>query len=397
MDGRRCVREALIRLQDEPTSVMHVGASRPLVVVAIGKAASSMTLGAHDACAARIRRSIVVTKPDHASAELRALRSLHLLEASHPIPDERSLAAGAAVLEAVNALESDELPVFLVSGGSSSLVEVLRAGVSLADLADYNRRALAGGQPIDRVNAGRAELSLLKGGGLTRALGQREGVALFISDVPRDDPAVIGSGVLGPAAGDRVHRRVVATLADALAGAARRAIDRGEPVAARSGTATDSGDAARDACHVHVDAQRFDADVRELALRFVRELDARPPGIGVWGGESTVRLPASPGRGGRNQHLALAMAAAIRGRSDVVLLAAGTDGTDGPTLDAGGLVDGDTWQRVLDAGVDPERCLDAADAGSALEAAGDLVHTGPTGTNVCDLVIGMRLHTGVIY
>lgn len=371
------MRDTLARLQNDPRSAFGLEASRPLVVIAIGKAAASMALGAHDACAARIRRVLVVTKQDHASAELHALRDCRVIESSHPVPDERSIAAGAAVMSAALELGSDELPLFLISGGSSSLVEVLESGVTLDDLAAFNHRALASGDPIGVVNAGRARLSRLKGGGLTRALASRDAVALFVSDVPADDPAVVGSGLLGAVANDRVQRIIVATLADALAAAAKAAIERMPRVLGAS-------------LGVHVDAQRFDADVADLATAFVRELDALPAGLIVWGGESTVRLPASPGRGGRNQHLALAFAKAAHGRRDLVLLAAGTDGTDGPTPDAGGLVDGGTWQRVIDGGLDPDACLAHANAGEALEAAGDLVHTGATGTNVCDLAIGLR-------
>ena len=111
----------------------------------------------------------------------------------------------------------------------------------------------------------------------------------------------------------------------------------------------------------------------------------------VWGGESTVQLPAKPGRGGRNQHLALAAARLIAGHADLLLLAAGTDGTDGVTEDAGALVDAETCARLTLAELDADACLRRADSGTALAASGDLVHTGPTGTNVGDLVIGLKL------
>jgi glycerate 2-kinase len=114
----------------------------------------------------------------------------------------------------------------------------------------------------------------------------------------------------------------------------------------------------------------------------------------VWGGEPTVRLPDQPGRGGRNQHLALRCATAIQGREGLAILCAATDGADGSGEDAGALVDGDSVQRGRDAGMDPEACLERADSGSFLEAAGDLIFTGPTSTNVNDIVIGVRGYTG---
>jgi hydroxypyruvate reductase len=136
---------------------------------------------------------------------------------------------------------------------------------------------------------------------------------------------------------------------------------------------------------------RFDGEAIRLAARFTHELLIGDTQVRVWGGESTVRLPSHPGRGGRNQHLALAAARLLPDYPQLLLLAAGTDGTDGPTEAAGGLVDADTCGRLALAGLDADDCLSRADAGTALEAAGALVHTGPTGTNVADLVIGLKL------
>jgi glycerate 2-kinase len=136
---------------------------------------------------------------------------------------------------------------------------------------------------------------------------------------------------------------------------------------------------------------RFAGDADRLAVRLTHELYLSGAEVCVWGGESVVRLPPNPGQGGRNQHLALAAARLIAGQDDLLFLAAGTDGTDGPTDDAGALVDGETCARVTVAGLDVERSLAAADSQAALAAAGDLVHTGPTGTNVGDLAVGLKL------
>jgi hydroxypyruvate reductase len=128
-----------------------------------------------------------------------------------------------------------------------------------------------------------------------------------------------------------------------------------------------------------------------LAVRFAHELDLSPVEVRVWGGESTVQLPENPGSGGRNQHLGLAVARLIAGHPDLLLLTAGTDGTDGVTDDAGALVDAETCARLALAEIDADSCLARADSGVALAATGDIVHTGPTGTNVGDLVIGLKL------
>jgi glycerate 2-kinase len=137
--------------------------------------------------------------------------------------------------------------------------------------------------------------------------------------------------------------------------------------------------------------RRFADTAVRLAARFAHELSLSAAQLCVWGGESTVVLPAAPGRGGRNQHLALAAARLIAGHAELVLLAAGTDGSDGVTEDAGALVDADTCARLSLADLDADECLGAADSARALAASGDLVHTGPTGTNVGDLVIGLKL------
>jgi glycerate 2-kinase len=332
-----------------------------------------MALGAHDALGTSIERALVITKDGHAAPQLSAIPGVEVHESAHPMPDERSLAAGARLLRWVDELPEFVAPLFLVSGGSSSLVEVLEPGTSFADLERLTSEGLAAGVAIGELNARRTRHSLIKGGRLTARLNGRRALALFISDVPGDDPRIIGSGLLGPAweGVDRVERAVVASIDHAV-----------ETVAA---AAVEIGLAAEPSL------RRFDGDVMRLAVRFAHELDLSTVEVRVWGGESTVQLPEHPRRGGRNQHLGLAMARLIAGHPDLLLLAAGTDGTDGVTDDAGALVDAETCSRVTLGGLDADSCLRQADSGAALAAAGDIIHTGPTGTNVGDLVIGLKL------
>lgn len=332
-----------------------------------------MALGARDALGTAIERALVITKDGHVAPQLLAIPGVEVHESAHPMPDERSLAAGARLLQWVEELPESVDPLFLVSGGSSSLVDVLEPGKSLYDLERLTAEGLAAGIAIGELNARRTRHSLIKGGRLTARLNGRRARALFISDVPGDDPRVIGSGLLGPApeGPDRVERAVVASIDYAV-----------ETVAA---AALELGLAAEPSL------RRFDGDVMRLAVRFSHELDLSPVEVRVWGGESTVQLPENPGRGGRNQHLGLAVARLIAGHPDLLLLTAGTDGTDGVTDDAGALVDAETCSRLTLAEIDADSCLRRADSGTALAAAGDLVHTGPTGTNVGDLVIGLKL------
>ncbi|MBC8027792.1 MAG: DUF4147 domain-containing protein [Steroidobacteraceae bacterium] len=361
VDGRACTRVALA-----------AGIAGPVTLFAIGKAASRMALGAHDSLGSSIEATVVITKDGHADAALSRLPHVTLLETAHPVPDARSLAAGEFLADRIGALRAESFPVFLVSGGASSLVEQLRDGVTLDDLIELNRRGLAAGWNIDRLNAWRAGLSRLKAGGIARLLEGRSALALFISDVPGDATCVIGSGLLGVAHGvrDRVARVIVANVDLAV----RAAID----AAAANGLRFEAG------------ARRFDGDAVRVASDFVEALRATDADGLVWGGESTVTLPTRAGRGGRNTHLALCAARLLRTNESLTILAGATDGTDGPTSDAGAIVDACTLERAEIGGCDVERAFREFDSGLALECAGDLLHTGPTGTNVGDVLIGCK-------
>ncbi len=350
---------------------------------------------------------LIVAPPNHVPAGfVPGAHALEVCTGSHPSPDERSLAAGERVTEFIAALPSDAQLLCLVSGGASSLVERLVPGGTLADLQTLNRWALQSGASIERVNALRGALSCLKGGGLRRLAGERRVHALLVSDVPGDDPCVIGSGLL--------HARATAAEIDtndlppelrSLLQRLQRGHSRGTEalvadvpfrvVASIGHACRAAGAAARGhGLQARPVRNRIAGEARLLGAAFAASLLRQPAGVlQIRGGESTVQLPASPGRGGRNQHLALAAALEFdRTRAaGVTLLAAGTDGIDGGTEDAGAIVDAATCARGRDAGFEPRQALDGANSGTFLEAAGDLLHTGPTLTNVGDLVLGLRL------
>jgi glycerate 2-kinase len=361
--GRHCVSAALAAA--EPGS--------PVWVAAIGKAATAMALGAYDALGAAIERTLIITRDPEDLGGFAGAAVPEVWLGSHPVPDERSLAAGARLLAWVDELPRDVWPLFLISGGASSLVELPAPGATLEDLAALTRLSFTSGMAIGELNARRAALSRIKGGRLAARLAGRAARALFVSDVPHDDPRVIGSGLMGPVPGgaDRIERTVVASIDQAVAAVAARAVQLG--------------------LGVHPPSERFAGSAERLAARFAHELHLGTAQLRVWGGESTVELPPQPGRGGRNQHLALAAARLIAGHSELALLAAGTDGSDGVTEDAGALVDAESCARIALAQLDADDCLAQADSARALAASGDLVHTGPTGTNVGDLVIGLKL------
>lgn len=366
VDARACVRAhlAAASARGQLDGSWHL--------VAVGKAAGAMTAGAVSVPGLQIASGIVVSKPQHFPADVLADERLIKMESAHPTPDERSLAAGAAVAEFVTGLGVDAQVLYLISGGASSLIEQLVAGATLADLQELNRRSHAEGVAITEFNALRGQISRLKGGGLGRLNGRRRARALFVSDVPGDDPRVIGSGLLHPQQGTfDIETHVVASLRDACRAVAGRARQRG--LAVRLARRRLTGDAALAG--------------RRIARRL---LTATPLQLRVWAGETTMRLPLDAGRGGRCQHLALCAAQVMADQPGLYLLAAGTDGIDGNSPDAGALVDGETLLRGSLGGRDLEQCLDLADSGQFLETSGDLLHTGPTLTNVGDLVLGLR-------
>lgn len=358
VDGRRRVRAALAgSTGDAPASAF-----------AVGKAAPAMMLGAADALGRRLTRGLVVA-PDGANPPaLAGLAGMQCLEAGHPRPDARSLAAGQALLAFAAATPPGSRVLLLVSGGASALLEVPAPGVGLAELVALFDRSLAERLDIEQLNRARIGLSKVKGGRLPGLFAGAKVEALLISDVPRDDPAVLASGIADDPA---IECRLVGSLEDALDAVARTAAARGLNVARAPA--------------------RLSGDAETAAMRICHELAIGEADLVIHGGETVVRLPANAGRGGRCQHLAVAAARAIAGHPELLLLAAGTDGRDGASEDAGAIVDGATAERARDAGFDPATALAAADSGRLLEATGDLVHTGPTGTNVGDVVLGLRL------
>ena len=292
----------------------------PDCIVAVGKAAASMARAALDRypdvpC-------IVATKTDHA-AGAGLPEGVEIIEASHPVPDAMSLAAGHRVLQTVSDMGAGSHLLLLASGGASSLVEVLEDGLTLEDLAAENARLLAAGLDIHAMNRRRKELSRIKGGKLLEAFRGARATVLAISDVEGDDIGVIGSGIgSAPASHGFVYEsRIVASNAIARAAAAVEAKRRGYRVLSSDET--------------------LYCDVADAAGRIAKGLDGRP-GVRIWGGEPTVILPDNPGQGGRNQALALRIAEQIADQNNVAVLVAGTDGSDGPTRAAGGLVNGAT-------------------------------------------------------
>lgn len=376
-------------------------------VIAIGKAAPAMLQGVLDN-AVKFEQALLVCPQRTAPRNLRKDRRIVVHEASHPVPDASSLQAGAALIEFIAALPEDAQVLVLISGGTSSLVEVLRAGITLDDLQNINRYLLASGKDISAINAWRRCFSNIKSGGLLHYLHAAHVASCtqyLLSDVRDDDAAVIGSGLLvenntAPESDDYlqdyVDRLQPAASSDTHAGATLDTHIIGNQQMALQAVAEEVQHMGLP-CYLHKTFIDGDAVVQgEATGRWLFE--QAPIGVHLWGAETTVSLPACPGMGGRNQSFALSLASTLHKcmlnaqatSDDIGVLAAGTDGIDGNTSCAGAVVFASTARQILQSGYDIDAELAAANAGALLMATADLLKTGPTGTNVMDLIIAWK-------
>ena len=388
--GRFAVHQHLLK---HPLNTKHIH------LVAIGKASSSMSLGAFDVCGHQISDGIVITKRDHLEAELTQHSSIQCIESDHPLPSSTSITAGQALLDYLAKYANNgETFLFLLSGGASSLVEVLADGCDLNTLKELTQLLLAHGYDIQQINKIRRAVSKIKGGRLVNYLNGADAQVLLISDVPGDDPAIIGSGLLTPIQEainaneytDEIHR-ILQSITSAPTPTPADFSTTSTQIIARLQDAKDQ--CLQTAQQLGYDAQCVDrfieGDTITAAKTIADEIMHSDKPMRIYGGETSLILPPHPGAGGRNQHFALSAAQAIEGHN-ICILSAGTDGTDGPTDSAGGLVDGHTIARGCDKDMSAQEYLDKANSHEFLQATGDIVHTGPTGTNVMDLIIALK-------
>jgi hydroxypyruvate reductase len=366
------------------------------VVVGAGKAAAGMAAAVESAWPDVALSGVVVAPYGH----LVPTGRIEVLQAAHPVPDAQSEVAARRILAAVGGLGPDDLVLALISGGGSSLMALPADGITLEDKRIVNRLLLSSGLDIKIMNAVRRRLSAIKGGKLAAAAAPARVVTLAISDVPGDDPLDIASAPTVPDPGaelplldlmarlggelpEAVARRLSAPVPSAgplpridfrLIARPSLALQAAEAVAARAGLkAVVLGDA--------IQGEALDVGVSMAAL--ARSMPG--PIVLLSGGETTVTLGrAQPGRGGRNTEFLLSLALALEGFAGVWALAADTDGLDGAGPAAGALLGPDTLARAEALGIDAHAHLLAHDSGSFFERLGDLVITGPTGTNVND-------------
>ncbi len=396
----------------------HIALSgiKRIICVGAGKAGAPMAQAIEDILGERLEGGVVVVKDGHGGPTAR----VEILEAAHPVPDERGVAAARRIAELLESADESTLVICLISGGGSALMVAPAEGITLEDKQATTKLLLACGADIREINAIRKHLSRLKGGGLARLAAPARVVTLIISDVVGDPLDAIASGPtvgdtstwaecaqiveryglwekLPPAVAERIRagaegrvaetpkpgdelfkgviNLIVANNRMALAAAMDKARKLGYAAAILSSTIEGE---TRDVARVH------GAIAREARMH---SQPLAPPCCLLSGGETTVSLGEEFGTGGRNQEFALAAAFEIEGLEQVLVASLGTDGTDGPTDAAGAWADGRTLERARALGLDPAQALARHDAYPFFKAIDGLMITGPTRTNVMDMRI----------
>ncbi len=387
--GEQCVKHYLLSKQFSPRLV----ANEKIAIIAIGKAAYSMARGAYAVVKKNFLAGLVISKQGHLPNT--ALNSrFEYYESSHPVPSDKSLIAGQKLVNFITHLPEHTHLIVLVSGGTSALVEQLKSGVSLNDLVKVNNWLLASGLAINEVNVVRQRLSTIKGGQLASLASHLKVSNLLLSDVLSNDPYFIGSGLFVK----KTLNTTVASLPDWLKRLVESPVDnelnnnRTEVFTDLVATNTILVDKIATLCDSTANTfkQALAANVEQEAENIVSKISQGGCGFYIWGGEPTVKLSGGAGKGGRNQHLALLIANRIKGLDNIIVLCLGTDGTDGNTDDAGALVDGETVLRGEQDGYSIAESIQAYDSATFLQASGDVVNTGPTGTNVMDIVVAYK-------
>ncbi len=379
-----------------------------------GKAAVPMAAAVAEILDDRLAEGVVVTKYGHTGGW--SASRVRVIEAGHPVPDENSVRGARAVADLADEATERDLVTCLISGGGSALLTLPVTGLPLAEFQSLTDALLRSGATINEINTVRKHLSEIKGGNLARLVAPARLLTLILSDVIGDPLDVIASG---PTVPDSTW------LADARAVLERYGVpeprEPDAPVERRCSPCLretpKSGDPAFEQVqHVVIGSNRlaalaaqekarelgYDAlllgtyvegearEVAKVAAALAKGIRANgdplsPPACIVWGGETTVTIRGE-GKGGRNQELALAAALALDGWPDVLVMALATDGTDGPTDAAGAIVTGETIACARERGLDARAALEANDSYHFFDTLGDLIRTGPTGTNVNDLL-----------
>ena len=385
-------------------TALSQNANGRVIVIAAGKAAPAMLRGAMAQLGQNIEAICVTHKENQDRIE-----NIPFFNSGHPIPDDVGLKATQMITEILARTTADDHVIALISGGASALLPAPAQGISLADKQALNAALLASGLDIVEMNMIRQQVSTLKGGGLLRQAAPAHVSAYILSDVVGDDLRAIASGpTVAPlgtktSARERLQQVGAWDTLPASITVHMQGPDVNDDLPKATNTLVGSNRQSVEAAAAHLrpdfNVIAIDdplvGDVDTAAQTIITALDnqlpvSAPTAI-VWGGETTVQLQGD-GRGGRNQEMALLVAQHLNDcnpTQGIHFLSGGTDGRDGPTDAAGAIVDAGTWARITDAGLDPAALLANNDSYAALQASGDLLITGATGTNVADIQILM--------
>ena len=368
-------------------------------LVAVGKAAWQMAACAADILGQKLHRGIVITKYGHSKGEIARCR---IVEAGHPVPDENSYAGTKLVMEMVEDLERDDEVIFLVSGGGSALFEYPL--IEKETMEALTQQLLASGANIVEMNTIRKRLSAVKGGRFAQLCAPAQVFSIVLSDIIGDPLDMIASGPAYPDSSTCAEAEAIAAKYDLKLTAEMEKLLRTETPKTLTNVETIVTGSVRQLCKAAADTcralgyepvfltDRLTCEAREAGAflsAVARSHDDSPRSLAfIAGGETVVHLTGS-GKGGRNQELALAAAEGIAGMDDTVIFSLGSDGTDGPTDAAGGLVDGTSAAALHRIGLTIHEVLQRNDAYHALKAIDGLLITGPTGTNVNDVAVAL--------
>lgn len=386
---------------------------RRIFVVGGGKASAPMAVAVEEILGDRITSGIVNVKYGYTDR----VSKIRLVEAGHPVPDEKGMEGARKMVELVSGAEQGDLVLCLISGGGSALMPLPVDGISLQEKQEVTKQLLACGATINEMNALRKHISRMKGGQLARLASPATLLSLILSDVVGDPLDVIASGMTVPDTStfeevhtifrkfnilEKVPRNILAHIESGRKGVIPETPKEGDPIFSRVHNLVIGSNMlalqtaekiARELGYRPLILSSFvEGEAREAAkvliglAKEVRKTDhpISPPACLIFGGETTVTLQGK-GLGGRNQEMALAAALRIEGMKDLLFLSLGTDGSDGPTDAAGAMADGDTLGRARELGLNPLDYLLDNDSYHFFEQLGDLIKTGPTNTNVNDM------------
>ncbi|MFA4701959.1 glycerate kinase type-2 family protein [Pyrococcus kukulkanii] len=378
-------------------------------VIAFGKAACEIARAIEEIV--EVKDGVAVTKYGYG----KPLKKIRVIEAGHPIPDENSIKGAEEALRILEKTNEDDIVFVLISGGGSALFELPEDGITLEDLKRTNELLITSGATIHEINTVRKHISKIKGGKLAKRI-RGTGIALIISDVVGDNLEAIASGptVKDPTTfedakrildlygiWEKVPESVRTVIEKGMKGEIDETLKEDLPniynflIASNSKSCEAIVKKAKEkGFDAHIVTTVLEGEAREAGIFIAsiakeiaeRGRPFRPPVVLVFGGETTVTIRGESGKGGPNQEIALSASRKIRGLN-ITLVAFDTDGTDGPTDAAGGIVDGETYEKLRSEGIDVEEYLFTHNAYEALKRVGALLFTGPTGTNVNSIVI----------